>query len=88
MADTVEVPLHATAERKPSVRLSDANTATTGRGRPPLFVPRSQLYFWTRSWQAGEAEALRELADGEFFTFSDGTAAAEWLLDDAPEDEE
>jgi hypothetical protein len=87
MPDTLEVPLHATAERQSSVRLSDANTAATGRGRPPLFVPRSQLYYWTRSWQAGEAEALRELAEGDFLTFSDGTAAAEWLLDDESEDE-
>jgi hypothetical protein len=84
---TVDLPFHATAELQASVRLPETFTAATGQ-RPPLFVPRDQLYYWTREWQSGEAEALRELAEGDFFTFHDGTSAAEWLLDDTDADED
>jgi hypothetical protein len=50
--------------------------------RPPLFVPTQQLYYWTKDWQAGELEALRDLAEGRSQTFPNGTAAADWLLSD------
>lgn len=88
MSDTLELPLQATAERQSFVRLAETCTAATGR-RPPLFVPRDQLYYWTREWQEGEAEALREIAEGQARRFPDGTAAADWLLsDDESEDED
>jgi antitoxin PrlF len=32
---------------------------TTGQ-----LVPKSQAWFWTREWQAGEHQATKELADG------------------------
>ncbi len=48
----------------------------------PLFVPRQQLYYWTRKWQDGEHEALGELSEGQGRTFPDGASAAAWLLDD------
>jgi hypothetical protein len=50
--------------------------------RAPLFVPRNQAYFWTAEWQAGEREALAELANGEGRRFDSGAAAAAWLLSD------
>jgi hypothetical protein len=48
----------------------------------PTSIPHAQAYYWTRLWQEGEAEALRELAAGAAATFEDGTAAIRWLLDD------
>ena len=56
-------------ERRPGLRL-------------PLFVRSDQLYFWTREWQMGEAEALKEIKDGTVRRFSSGTDAAAWLLAD------
>jgi hypothetical protein len=53
--------------------------------RIPLFMPRSQAYYWSIDWQVGELEALREIAEGDVRSFGSGAAAAEWLLkrDDA-----
>jgi hypothetical protein len=50
--------------------------------RLPLFIPRSQLYYWTREWQSGEAEALDDIVHGRVRRFSSGTDAAAWLLAD------
>ena len=58
------------------------SAASTIRRRVPLFVSRGQLYYWTREWQAGEAEALQDLEEGRFDTFPDGSSAARSLLDD------
>lgn len=52
------------------------------RRQAPLFVPRKQTYYWTLEWQHGEAEALREIAEGRARRFASGAAAAEWLLSD------
>ena len=61
----------------------EATPASTGKlNRPPLFVGRDQLYFWTRAWQEGEAEALGEIAEGKARRFPDGTSAANWILSD------
>ena len=48
----------------------------------PVFIPASQLYYWTREWQDGEAEALAELDRGEGQVFESGADAAKWLLAD------
>ena len=68
----MRIPLMETASSTPHMR--------------PLFVPRSQLYYWTREWQDGEAEALREIAEGKCRTFKDGSAAAAWLLGEVKEE--
>jgi hypothetical protein len=60
----------------------EASLASTTSRRPPIFVPSGQLYFWTREWQNGEAEALREIENGEARRFPNGKAAADWILSD------
>ncbi len=58
-------------------------TTSYGDGRfssAPFFVPRDQAYYWTLAWQRDEAEALREIAEGNTQRFASGAAAAEWLL--------
>ncbi len=52
--------------------------------RVPLFIPRSQAYYWTREWQRGEAEADEELRRGEARRFDDHQEALRWL--NSPED--
>jgi hypothetical protein len=52
--------------------------------RVPLFIPRGQIYYWTREWQYGEAEADAELRRGEGVTFLNPQDAFRWL--DSPED--
>lgn len=32
--------------------------------RPQIHVPRSQAYFWTKEWQAGEREAEEDIRAG------------------------
>jgi hypothetical protein len=79
MNDTLTLPVLENVSR--STERVAATRAST-RGRPPLFVPRGQLYYWTHEWQDGEAEALREIADGQARRFPNGSSAAEWLLSD------
>ncbi len=50
----------------------------------PFFVPRDQVYYWTREWQEGEAEADEEIRHGELRRFSDIDEAMRWL--DSPGD--
>ena len=64
------------------------NIAVRTGTQPPIFVPRNQLYYWTRDWQEGESMALRELESGEFRTFPDGSSAVRWLLDEDDEQED
>jgi hypothetical protein len=52
--------------------------------RVPLFIPRDQLYYWTREWQRGEAEADGELLRGEGVSFDNPQDALRWL--DSPEE--
>jgi hypothetical protein len=78
---TVSLRPNAEQQTKARLRLGGESISFSGR-RPPLFVPRGQLYYWTREWQLGEAEAMREIENGETQTFANGTSAAKWLLDD------
>lgn len=50
--------------------------------RAPVFVPRGQLYYWSRQWQAAEAAALTDIAEGKIHRFASGSEAAAWLLSD------
>lgn len=65
-----------------------AYVAHAARRDAPLFVPHDQAYYWTMAWQRDEAEALREIAEGQARRFSSGAAAAAWLLADDGEDGE
>ena len=50
------------------------------QGGPPLVIPESQEYYWTPEWQAGEREALAEIAAGQSKTFESAQDAVRWLL--------
>jgi hypothetical protein len=86
MTDTVTILPGMGSTYKASFEVLFAANAYTAdlaaRRRAPLFVPRNQAYFWTAEWQAGEREALAELAKGEGRRFNSGAAAAAWLLSD------
>lgn len=45
----------------------------------PLYVPRSQAYYWTKEWQAGEREAQREIDEGRARRFDNPRDAIRWL---------
>ena len=51
----------------------------------PPTIPRSQLYYWTRLWQAQERETLEEIGAGDCVRFSNPDAAVRWLLADGDE---
>jgi len=38
---------------------------------PVVAVKRSQVYFWTKRWQAGEREAEEDLCNKRYETFTD-----------------
>jgi hypothetical protein len=69
------------------VELLAAATTVRDELRPrgiPFAIPRSQLYYWTRTWQEGEAAALADLAAGRSQVFDDPRELARYLL--RPED--
>lgn len=87
MNATLTIRTAPTAESGTSLLVSDLmasiNTAAKPDGaRAPLFIPLGQDYFWTAAWQRGEAEALREIANGDIRRFTSGEAAVRWLLAD------
>lgn len=47
-----------------------------------VIVPSSQDYYWSRAWQQGEQESVRELEAGEALTFPDMDAALAYLMSD------
>lgn len=52
------------------------------RRRVPLFIPASQVYYWSSQWQRDEAESLANLRAGRSKTFDKPTDALRYLLDD------
>ncbi len=75
----------ARSTRVASLRAS--RVATTGRtakkGRQvPLFIPADQAYYWSGTWQKGEAETKANLDAGNARTFDDPMDAIRHLLDD------
>jgi hypothetical protein len=85
MTATLTLPTTPIAKRSTTLLVSDltsAYTAEPASGQAPFFVPFGQDYFWTAEWQHGEAEALREIANGDLRRFSSGEAAIRWLLSD------
>lgn len=76
-----EAELSAAANEGP--HYSDLQIVTAGF----YSVPRSQMYYWSATWQAGERESVRDLQDGRSLMFESGRDAAAWLLaDDDPDD--
>ena len=83
MTDSATILVQENVSRGPElVEIRGDSSASTARRRAPLFVPSGQLYYWTREWQNGEEDALRDLEEGRFETFPDETSAARWLLED------
>ena len=75
------IPLRENVSGGPELVSFGSETFSTWiRRRMPFFIARNQFYYWTREWQAGESEALRDLEEGRFETFADGTSAARWLF--------
>lgn len=61
---------------------SDVSTplpSNVSRRIPPL-TSTGQLYYWTRAWQEGEAEAMAERARGDTYRFENTDDAIRWLL--------
>ena len=59
-------------------------TRRPGRVSIPFSIPRDQEYYWHRSWQAEEREALAERDAGKVFRFdSDDPEDAARFLDEA-----
>jgi hypothetical protein len=47
-----------------------------------LSVPRSQMYYWSQTWQENERIALEEIARGDAPTFGNARDALRWLMSD------
>ncbi len=76
---TLAVPLRPNAEQT-NARISiTGESFASGDHRPPRFVPRDQIYYWTRKWQDGEKEALRDLESGRSRVFVDLNELAQYL---------
>jgi hypothetical protein len=50
--------------------------------RPPFFVSRDELFFWTREWQRGERESAQAREAGELRVFDSVQDALSWLHSD------
>lgn len=55
-------------------------SASRGLDDLPLSIPRSQLYFWSREWQAAERQSLAEIARGHGREFSSSVDVIRWLF--------
>jgi hypothetical protein len=82
MSDVLTLSLRENVTSGPEEFSLRSDSMSASRRRVPFFIARQQLYYWTPSWQAGEAEALQDIAEGRFQTFDTGSAASKWLLDD------
>jgi hypothetical protein len=55
------------------------------RSTPPVMAG-DQAYYWTRAWQADEAEALAEIEAGLAHRFTSPIDAIHWLLSEDDDD--
>jgi len=62
-----------------NIDISTPLPSNVSRSIPPL-TSTGQVYYWTRAWQEGEAEALAELARGDTYRFENADDAIRWLL--------
>ena len=86
-ATTLEVNINSTAA-KPSMGVAVGSAVTNPGQRPPLFVARNELFFWSAAWQAGEREAAAEREAGRSIVFDgdDPEDIIRWLhADDEPD---
>ena len=83
---TINISLEQTSTKQAVVfGRGDANAYSSEAGsrhRVPYFMPLNQAYYWSAVWQTGEAEALREIGEGQTERFASGADAAAWLLSD------
>ncbi len=63
----------------PVARSSTNSHSPIPRGMPTS-VPTDELYYWSETWQAGEAETIDALARGEGQTFKTAKEAIRYLL--------
>ena len=75
------------ANTKESPFTISAAESAAGGNTPPIFVTRSQLYYWSAKWQSSERESLADLREGRFQTFPTGLSAAQHLIEDDPGDD-
>ncbi len=54
-------------------------------GPTPTVIPRSQVYYWSHAWQAGEAEGLADIEAGRTRVFNDPGELARYLLNPGDE---
>lgn len=60
---------------------SNVSPMTSGMSHPaPIEIDAGQAYYWRYSWQVGEQESRRELAEGHGRTFPNAQEAIRWLL--------
>ncbi len=83
--DVLRIRPESYVESASSMKVHSDSTAASlrmevGGRRIPLSIPVSQRYFWTRTWQQGEAESVRDIANGDVRTFADPLDAIRWLL--------
>lgn len=83
-AQTVEMHPETPNAAQTRVVISPGGEPATGDSRPPLFVPRDEVLYWTREWRAGEAESASERERGNLRVFDNGTDLLDWLR--KPED--
>lgn len=60
-----------------------ASAANPSGPRPhgmPVFVPASQLYYWSFAWRDSERRAMEDLRAGRSQRFDDPTAAVHYLF--------
>ena len=75
--------LSAAASGPPTTLFSGLPRAEQKAVRYAFFVvPPGQSYYWSRAWQEGEQESVRELEAGEALTFHDMAAALAYLMSD------
>ena len=67
-SDTLSYIPESTDSAYVRVTLGYTTTKTStsrGLGDFPFSIPKSQLYFWSREWQAAERRSLAEIARGQ-----------------------
>lgn len=87
-AKMLEVNPNSTAAKSSTMRIGIGPTVTNPGQRPPLFVPRDEIFFWTAEWQAGEraSAAEREAGNSIVFDSDDPEDIIRWLhADDEPD---
>lgn len=76
-----ELDIHPQADTTFSSEATVVPTSTvfSTEERPPLFVPRDEILFWTRTWQQGEAESAAAREAGDLRRFNAAEDLLSWL---------